>query len=78
MKQPIYKCHVEWFYLAQVKAAATLLARAFFHQILSHQDKIKNFDWTVIYSNPMRTNIYKDQTDIHSDHVYFISVLFLF
>lgn len=49
-----------------------------FTKSLSHQDKIKNFDWTVIYSNPMRTNIYKDQTDIHSDHVYFISVLFLF
>ena len=24
----------------------------------------------------MRTNIYKDQTDIHSDHVYFISIFF--
>ena len=47
-----------------------------FTKSLSHQDKIKKFDWTVIYSNAMRTNIYKDQTDIHSDHVYFISLFF--
>ena len=37
-----------------VKAAATLLARAFFTKSFSHQDKINIFDWTGIYSNPLQ------------------------
>ena len=75
MKHPIYKCHVEWFYLAQLKLQQHYLHVLFFTKSSSHQDKINIFDWTGIYSNPLqRPNWYSQWSVSLSLYCFYFSL----